>query len=113
MTDKPLVVLINEGSASAAEVLAAALQSNKRAALVGARTFGKGLLHFPRPMTDGSAMLVTAGKLLTPDGRDILNEGILPDVSAPSPIIDSTKAGSSRDAQYNRAVSILLRDILK
>jgi carboxyl-terminal processing protease len=113
MTDKPLVVIINEGSASAAEVLAAALQSNKRAALVGARTFGKGLLHFPRPLADGSALLVTAGKLLTPEGRDILNEGIPPEVAAPSPVIDSTKAASSNDVQYARALGILVRDIFK
>ncbi|MEW6209083.1 MAG: S41 family peptidase [Acidobacteriota bacterium] len=113
MTDKLLVAIINEGSASAAEVLAAALQSNKRASLVGARTFGKGLLHFPRPLADGSAMLVTAGKLLTPDGRDILSEGILPDVPEPSAVIDSTKAGSSEDVQYARALGILLREIQK
>lgn len=113
MTDKPLVVIINEGSASAAEVLAGALQSHKRAVLIGARTFGKGLMHFPRPLADGSALLVTAGKLMTPEGRDLLNEGIRPDVAAPSPVIDSTKAVLSKDVQYTRAFGILLRDILK
>jgi carboxyl-terminal processing protease len=106
-------VIVNEGSASAAEALAGALQSNKRAVLVGTRTFGKGLMHFPRPLSDGSALLVTAGKLLTPQGRDILKEGVRPDVIAPSPVIDSKKAGSSADVQYARALVVLLRDVQK
>jgi carboxyl-terminal processing protease len=82
LTTKPLVVLVNEGSASASEILSGALQDNQRAVLVGQKTFGKGLVQSVRGLSDGSGMTVTIAKYLTPSGRDIHKHGIDPDVSA-------------------------------
>jgi len=80
LTDKPLVVLVDEGSASASEILAGALQDNKRALLVGNKTFGKGLVQSVHPLGDGSGMAVTIAKYFTPKGRDINHKGIAPDI---------------------------------
>jgi carboxyl-terminal processing protease len=80
LTDRPLVVLVNEGSASASEILSGALQDNNRAVLVGQKTFGKGLVQSVRGLSDGSGMTVTIAKYLTPSGRDIHKHGIDPDV---------------------------------
>ena len=80
LTKSPIVVLVNEGSASASEILSGALQDNKRAVLVGQKTFGKGLVQSVRGLSDGSGMTVTIAKYLTPSGRDIHKHGIDPDV---------------------------------
>ncbi|MGL6342110.1 MAG: carboxyl-terminal processing protease CtpC, partial [Waterburya sp.] len=80
LTDKPLVVLVDQGSASASEILSGALQDHKRATILGTKTFGKGLVQSVRPLGDGSGLAVTIAKYLTPNGRDINKEGIHPDV---------------------------------
>lgn len=80
LTQSPLVVLVNQGSASASEVLAGALQDSGRALLVGTRTFGKGLIQSLFELNDGSGIAVTTAKYLTPSGRDINALGILPDI---------------------------------
>ena len=82
MTDKPVVVLVNEGSASASEILSGALQDNNRAKLVGQKTFGKGLVQSVRGLADGSGITVTIAKYLTPKGTDIHKNGIKPDIES-------------------------------
>merc|ERR1711939_1136935 len=80
ITDKPMVVLIDQGSASASEIVSGALQENDRAELVGQTTFGKGLVQAVRGLSDGSGMTVTIAKYLTPSGKDIHQHGIKPDI---------------------------------
>ncbi|MGG6240038.1 carboxyl-terminal processing protease CtpC [Nodosilinea sp. AN01ver1] len=81
LTDKPLVVMVDGGSASASEILSGALRDNERALLVGTRTFGKGLVQSVRSLGDGSGVAITVAKYLTPNGTDINKHGIDPDIS--------------------------------
>ena len=114
LTAKPIVVLVNEGSASASEILSGALQDNSRAVLVGQKTFGKGLVQSVRGLSDGSGMTVTIAKYLTPSGRDIHKHGIVPDVQAKwteqeARRIQLEDLGTSRDSQYRVAESALVK----
>jgi carboxyl-terminal processing protease len=116
LTDRPLVVLVNEGSASASEILSGALQDNNRAVLVGQKTFGKGLVQSVRGLSDGSGMTVTIAKYLTPRGRDIHKHGIDPDVTAKMSELEAQRLklediGTSRDSQYRVAESTLVKRI--
>src|SRR5262249_43450186 len=83
--DLPVVVLIDEGTASSAEIFAGALQDHHRAKLVGPRTFGTGTVLEPFPLSDGSAVLLAVDQWLTPDGRQIWHHGIRPDVEVALP----------------------------
>ena len=111
LTKQPLVVLVNGGTASAAELLVGALQDSQRAIVVGTPTIGKGLIHNPQPLADNSGIIVTLGKLFTPNGRDIFTSGIEPDITSDansSPLLDSNiEPASSEDIQYLEAVEQL------
>jgi carboxyl-terminal processing protease len=118
LTNKPMVVLVDGGSASASEILSGALQDNKRAVLVGTKTFGKGLVQSVRGLGDGSGMAVTIAHYLTPEGRDINKLGITPNVVVELTDAqrkelqqDRTKIGTPADAQYAKAVDVLKQEI--
>jgi carboxyl-terminal processing protease len=78
--DIPLVLLVNEGSASGSEIVAGALQDNQRAIILGARTFGKGSVQTVFPLRDGSALKLTTSRYFTPKGTSIHDKGIAPDI---------------------------------
>nr|WP_290223046.1 carboxyl-terminal processing protease CtpC [Trichocoleus desertorum] len=118
LTNKPLVVLVDGGSASASEILSGALQDNKRAVLIGTQTFGKGLVQSVRGLGDGSGLAVTIAKYLTPNGVDINKHGIAPDVvielsdtQREELSRDRDKVGTDSDPQYAKALSVLTQRI--
>lgn len=99
--DMPLVVLINEGSASGSEIVAAALQDYKRAIIVGVKSFGKGSVQTIIPLNDGSALRLTTSKYLSPSGRQIHGIGVAPDITVEQPA--DTGLGVSYDTQEKEA----------
>ncbi len=83
MKKYPLVVLVNEGSASASEIVAGAIQAHKRGIIVGTQTFGKGSVQTIIPLPDGAGLRMTTAKYYTPDDKSIQAQGITPDVEVP------------------------------
>lgn len=80
IVDLPMAVLINEGSASGSEIVAAALQDYKRAIIIGMKSFGKGSVQTVIPLSDGSALKLTTSKYFTPKGQEIHGKGVIPDI---------------------------------
>jgi carboxyl-terminal processing protease len=108
----PLAVLIDRGTASAAEALAESLLAARRAELVGnSRTFGKGLAHSIQPLSDGSAIMVPTGRLISPSARDILAQGVEPSVRVESdawPVLDpAVEAAGPHDVVFQRALVLI------
>lgn len=97
----PLVVLVNEGSASASEIVAGAIKDTKSGTLVGTRTFGKGLVQTVFNLDRNVGVKLTTDKYLTPNGHDINKRGIEPDVVVKQP------GGTERDVQLEKGVQIL------
>jgi carboxyl-terminal processing protease len=85
----PLVVLVNEGSASASEIVAGALQDHKRATILGSQTFGKGSVQTVRPARPDTGLKLTTARYYTPSGKSIQAKGIVPDV-----MVDESEEGN-------------------
>lgn len=104
LKDFPLVVLINQGSASGSEILAGALRDNKGTKLIGEKSFGKGSVQQLEKLKDGSSIKITVAKWLTPKGVSITDEGLEPDIE-----IELTEEdyNNNRDPQLDEAVKIL------
>jgi len=117
---RPLVILIDGGSASASEIVAGALQDHRRATLVGTKSFGKGSVQTVIPLNNGAdgALRLTTAKYFTPSGRSIHNVGIEPDIEVAFPIPEAPVASEDPsaepqepeefvDIQLNRAIEVL------
>ncbi|NEO82972.1 MAG: PDZ domain-containing protein [Spirulina sp. SIO3F2] len=103
----PLAVLVNQGTASASEILAGALQDNDRAQLVGEQTFGKGLIQSLFELPDDSGLAVTVAKYETPNHHDIHRLGITPDVQVPlTAPLNPADLATARDEQYQAAIAL-------
>lgn len=99
----PMVVLVNEGSASASEIVAGAIQDRDRATLIGMTTFGKGSVQLINQLSDGSELRVTTARWYTPNNKSISKEGITPDIEVETP----DDLGGADDAQLIRAIEFL------
>jgi len=109
LTHDPLVILVNQGTASASEILAGALQDNNRAKLVGETTFGKGLIQSLFELSDNSGLAVTIAKYETPNHRDINKLGIQPDKVISSNLTNRAQIATEADNQYQAAVELLTK----
>jgi carboxyl-terminal processing protease len=107
ITQAPLVVLVNQGTASASEILAGALQDNGRALLVGEKTFGKGLIQSLFDLPNGAGLAITVAKYETPSHKDINKLGILPDNVIDQDPISLEQVGTENDLQYQKAANLL------
>jgi len=105
LLDIPMVVLINKGSASAAEIVAGALKDYKRATIVGETSFGKGSVQTPQDLAGGASVHITTGKWLLPNGDWINKKGITPDIEVK---LDGTSI-ATQDAQLAKAIEVLLK----
>ncbi|HEY9746245.1 MAG TPA: S41 family peptidase, partial [Oculatellaceae cyanobacterium] len=104
LTNKPLVVLINGGSASASEILSGALKDHKRAVLVGERSFGKGLVQEINQLPGGNGINITTQRYLTPNDTDINKKGIEPDIYVE---LTESDAKAKKDPQLAKAIAVM------
>ena len=104
ITDLPLVIVQNEFSASGSELLAAALQENGRATVVGSRSFGKGMVNHPRELSNGGAVYVSIARWLTPARNQIEGLGVTPDVEI---VLTADDLEGRRDIALFRAIDVL------
>lgn len=102
----PLIVLVNEGSASASEIVAGAIQDSGRGVLLGQKTFGKGLVQQVFSLSDGSGVVITTSEYYTPNGRTINNIGIEPDI-----LVEAAEEGEE-DVQLNKAIQLLEEELI-
>jgi carboxyl-terminal processing protease len=114
LTQLPLAVLVNGSSASASEIVTGALKDNRRAVIVGSKTFGKALVQNVRQLADGSGLAVTIAHYYTPNGTDISHRGIVPNVVSTVSEQEQQRLaanhalrGAGSDSQYRRAISVL------
>lgn len=105
LADMPTVVLLNQGSASASEIVAGALKDYKKATLIGEKSFGKGSVQVLRDLSDGSVVKITTAKWLTPSGSYIHEQGIEPDIMIERTAEDRA---ANKDPQRDRAIQELL-----
>lgn len=107
LTKHPLAILQDGGTASASEILAGALQDNRRASLVGTKTYGKGLIQSLFELEDGSGLAVTIAKYETPSHRDINKVGIAPDLEVKTSPLTREQLATQDDLQYYTALKLL------
>ena len=103
-SELPMVVLINEGSASASEIVTGAIQDHHRGIVMGTKSHGKASVQTIFPLKDGSALRLTTSKYFTPSGRSIHGQGIIPDVEVPfeKPSEEKAKGGEQADELFDR-----------
>lgn len=104
VTNKPIVILINKGSASASEIMSGALKDNKRAVIVGEKSFGKGLVQEINRLPNNSGVNITIQKYLTPNGTDINKKGIVPDITVE---LTEEDIKAKNDTQLKKASEVL------
>jgi len=113
---KPMVVLVNGGSASASEILAGAIADNNRGKIIGTKTFGKASVQNIKPFSDGSAVLLTVAKYLTPSGANINKVGITPNIMADIPT-EALKEAMQPNYEYkeenDQQIQVALRELQK
>ena len=109
--DGPMLTLINGGTASASEILAGALQDNRRSQLLGSTSFGKGEIQTLLPLGDGSGLAVTVARYLTPNGRAIQGQGLEPDELLSSSEPSGSSIGNDDDAWLRSAEEVLVAQL--
>lgn len=109
LLDIPLVVLINQGSASASEILSGALRDHKRAKLVGQKSFGKGSVQEALDLDQGAGLHVTVAKWVLPNGEWINGKGIEPDIKVENTVTEGNTMTRDHDAQLDQAIALLVQ----
>ncbi len=104
--DKPVVILIDRKTASAAEILAGTLRNNINAILIGEKSFGKSSIQQIIPMQNGTGLIITSNKYILPDGKDINNKGLIPDITI-------YKKNNTEDVQLQEAVKLIKKIVKK
>lgn len=113
MDDIPMTVLINENSASASEILAAAFKDRGRAKIVGKKSFGKGIVQKLFPLDNGAGAKITISEYKTPEGKKINEIGVEPDIEVENenPDLDLNERAYTKDKQFMKALAELLKDM--